>query len=317
MAKGMASFGANTTAEEVAAGFDLHGRVALVTGGSGGIGEETARVLASRGAQVVIAARAGAKLEAARERIAAAAGAAPPAAVELDLADFGSVRAAADTIAERWPAIDIIVANAGIMACPLRRNRDGIELQFATNHLGHFLLVCRLVPALRRAGSARVVVVSSAGHQASPVRFEDWNFEHSDYDQWVAYGQAKSANVLFAVELNRRLAPQVTANAVHPGVIPTDLGRHLNEEDQAMLATVLKSGRVIKTVGQGAATSVYAALAAELDGRGGLYLEDCHIGEPAGGERTGEGYMPWARDVDLAGRLWALSEQIVGERFSF
>lgn len=173
------------------------------------------------------------------------------------------------------------------------------------------------MPALQRAGSARAVVVSSAGHQASPVRFDDWNFERGDYDKWVAYGQAKTANALFAVEISRRLAPQVTANAVHPGIIQTDLSRHLDEADQVMLAAVFESGRCIKSVDQGAATSVYAALASELNGRGGLYLEDCHIAGPATGARTGAGYMPWARDVDQARRLWTLSEELVGERFAF
>ncbi len=312
-------FSAQSTAAEVAANINLSGKVAVVTGGASGLGEETARVLAARGAEVVIAARDLAKADAAIARIRESLPAAHVGAVQLELADLRSVRSAAATLLECYPKIHLLINNAGIMACPLARTAEGCELQFGTNHIGHFLLTCLLVPALRAAAPARVVNLSSAGHKYAPVDFDDPHFQHRDYDKWIAYGQSKTANALFSVALNRRLAAfGITANAVHPGAIVTNLGRHMTEQDYAEFGeNSANAGLVFKEVAQGAATSVWAATAPELAGRGGLYLEDCHIGEPATENTLTAGYLPYALDERAAEKLWVLSEAIVGQQFEF
>jgi NAD(P)-dependent dehydrogenase (short-subunit alcohol dehydrogenase family) len=204
------------------------------------------------------------------------------------------------------------------MACPLARTPEGYELQFATNHLGHFLLTGLLAAALRAGAPARIVNVSSAGHRFSPVVFEDIHYERRPYDKWEAYGQAKSANVLHAVELDRRLrGAGVRAFALHPGGIVTELGRHLDADDVAALRARASGAKMRwKTVEAGAATSVWAATAPELEGQGGLYLEDCRVGRPKASLEDAEGYAPWAVDPDAAARLWSASEAMVGERFA-
>jgi NAD(P)-dependent dehydrogenase (short-subunit alcohol dehydrogenase family) len=202
------------------------------------------------------------------------------------------------------------------MACPEARTRDGFELQFGTNHLGHFLLTNLLVPALLRGAAARIVSVSSRGHQQSPVRFDDLAFEREPYDKWAAYGQSKTANVLFAVELERRLGGRgVHANAVHPGVIPTDLARHMVPEDFEHVRRRSGGAMTLKTVEAGAATSVYAATAPELAGRGGLYLEDCHVAGVNDDPEAREGVRSYALDPAAAARLWTVSEELVGQSF--
>ena len=316
------AFDHDSTTDDVLAGIDLTGRRAVVTGASGGLGEETARALAAHGAAVTIAARDAAKAEAAAERIRAGV---PAAALEvraLDLADLASVRAFAEGFRADHDALDLLINNAGVMACPLQRTEQGWELQFATNHIGHFLLTCLLVPALRAAPAARIVNLSSTGHQLSGVDIDDPFFEHRPYDKWVAYGQSKSANVLFSVALEKRLAASgVHAYAVHPGGIETDLGRHLEESDVAALLSragvtdpeQFRAG--FKTVPQGAATSCWAATAAELADRGGIYLEDCSIAAPFDGATFGVGIAPHATDAETAERLWARSEEWVGETF--
>ncbi len=195
-------------------------------------------------------------------------------------------------------------------------------MQFATNHLGHFLLTNLLAPALKAGAPARIVNLSSAGHRFSDVDFEDPHFNGRPYDKWVSYGQSKTANVLFSVELSRRLAPYgITANAVHPGGIQTELGRHLTEADrEALMARVRASagsggGFKFKTIPAGAATSVWAATTPELEGRGGLYLEDCHVGELKTEHTASSGYFAYATDPAAAARLWTLSEQTLGQRF--
>jgi NAD(P)-dependent dehydrogenase (short-subunit alcohol dehydrogenase family) len=312
------AFGADTTTEEVLAGIDLSGKRAIVTGASSGLGEETARALASRGAAVTLAVRDVAKGETVAARIRAATGNAAVDVGQVELSVPDSVRAFARGWLGRHDRLDLLINNAGVMACPLMRTAEGWEMQFATNHLGHFLLTCLLAPALRAGAPARVVNLSSAGHRFSDVDFDDPHFERRPYDKWASYGQSKTANVLFSVELNRRLSPHgVTANAVHPGGIRTELGRHLTPQDiEALLARAGAPGGItFKSVEAGAATSVWAATSPELEGRGGLYLEDCHVGEPREGALGVGGYLPYARDPDRAARLWALSERTLGETF--
>jgi NAD(P)-dependent dehydrogenase (short-subunit alcohol dehydrogenase family) len=314
-------FGRESTAEEVVAGVDLRGKTAVVTGASGGIGAETARALASCGAAVVLAARDVPKAE----KVAASIRDAHPGArleVEaLELGSFASVRECAARVLSRHPRVELLLNNAGVMACPLGRTQEGHELQFGTNHLGHFLLTARLAPALRAAGAAsgaRVVNTSSAGHRFSPVQFEDVDYRARPYDKWESYGQSKTANVLFAVELDRRLrGAGVRAFALHPGAIVTELGRHLKQDDIATLRSRAGGGEFKwKTVPQGAATQCWAATAPELAGRGGLYLEDCHVAGSSEDPLAREGVRGWALDPAAAARLWALSEELVGERFA-
>jgi NAD(P)-dependent dehydrogenase (short-subunit alcohol dehydrogenase family) len=313
----MSSFGADSTTAEVLEGIDLRGKVALVTGGSGGLGEETARALAANGARVVLTARNMPKGEAVAHAIRASTGNEQVEVEELELASLASVRACARRVLARHQALHLLVNNAGVMACPFAKTTEGYELQFGSNHLGHFLLTCLLVPALRRGAPSRVVCLTSGGHRASPVVFEDIHFERRPYDKWLAYGQAKTANVLFAMELDRRLgAAGVHAYAVHPGAIFTDLSRHLVPEDIEWLQKQMPGGQFrSKSVEAGAATSVYAATAPELAGRGGVYLEDCHVAAVKDDLRDTDGVKSYALDPALAQRLWAVSEEMVGERF--
>src|SRR6185369_3912655 len=271
------TFGEETTASEVAEGIDLRGKVALVTGGSSGLGHETARVLSARGAHVILTARDVPKGESVAAGIRASTGNERVEVEELELGSLKSVRAFARRFLARHPTLHMLVNNAGVMACPPAKTADGFELQFGSNHVGHFLTTCLLAPALCQGAPSRVVSVSSRGHHMSPVVFDDIQFEHRPYDKWLAYGQAKTANVLFAVGLERRLGARgVHANALHPGGIMTELSRHLQAEDFQFLQTRTR-GMKFKTVEAGAATSVFAATEPELEGRGGLYLEDCHV----------------------------------------
>ena len=310
-----ATFGAETTASEVAEGIDLRGKVALVTGGSSGLGQETARVLAARGAHVILTARDVPKGESVAAGIRASTGNERVEVEDLELGSLKSVRAFAGRFLARHPTLHVLVNNAGVMACPPAKTADGFELQFGSNHLGHFLTTCLLAPALRRGAPSRVVSVSSRGHQMSPVVFEDIQFERRPYNKWLAYGQSKTANVLFAVGLERRLGARgVHANALHPGGIMTELSRHLQGEDWEFLQTRTR-GMKFKTVEAGAATSVFAATAPELEGRGGLYLEDCHVAAVNDAPDALDGVKSYALDPGNADRLWEVSEKLVGERF--
>jgi NAD(P)-dependent dehydrogenase (short-subunit alcohol dehydrogenase family) len=218
------------------------------------------------------------------------------------------VRTFAQEFLSKYEQLHLLINNAGVMACPFGKTADGFERQFGTNHLGHFLLTQLLTPALLKGAPARVVNLSSRAHRMSPVVFEDIQFQNRDYHKWGAYGQSKTANILHAVELNRRLGPQgVQAFAVHPGVIQTELGRHLDEEDLQFMSTL-----TFKSTEAGAATSVYAATAPELAGKGGEYLFDCRIAEVSDDPDNIDVVRSYAVDPNLAEKLWVLSEQMVG-----
>lgn len=291
---------ASSTAAEVIRGHDLRGRTAIVTGGSAGIGLETTRALSSAGARVIVPAR---DVERARAAVGTL------ATVEaMELTDPSSVAAFADRFLTSGEPLDLLINNAGIMAAPLTRVARNIESQFATNHVGHFELTVRLWPALRKAQAPRIISLSSVGHRRAPVDFDDWSFERKPYDRWAAYGQSKSANALFAVAANAR---GVKAFSVHPGGILTGLGKFMTPEETESLVT--RARNMMKTVEQGAATTVWCAVSRQLDALGGVYCENCNIAAPvpADSQET-RGVRPWATDPALADRLWALSEKITG-----
>jgi NAD(P)-dependent dehydrogenase (short-subunit alcohol dehydrogenase family) len=308
-------FTEESTTADVTSGIDLTGKVALITGASGGLGAETARAFADKGAQVVLTARDVSKAEAVARGIRESTGNAQIAVESLELGSFASVRDFARRLLDRHGRVNILVNNAGVMACPFARTDNGFELQFGTNHLGHFLMTCLIAPALIKGAPARVVSVSSRGHQLSPVVFADINFEKRPYDKWLAYGQAKTANVLFAVGLDLRLgAAAVHATAVHPGVIMTDLARHLVPEDIEALRARQPGGKLkFKSVEAGAATAVYAATSPALEGKGGLYLEDCHVAAVDDTDGAVGGVRSYALDPAAAARLWQVSEEMTGE----
>lgn len=316
--------GATTTAAEIVAGLDLSGRMAIVTGGYSGLGRETARVLRAAGAEVIVSARdldrAQAALTGIDVRIEA-----------MDLLDPVSIDAFAKRFLATGRSLHVLINCAAVMACPLARDGRGHEMQFSTNHLGHFQLTSRLWPALAEAGGARVVAVSSRGHRFSPVMFDDPDFLRRDYDPWLGYGQSKTANALFAVELDRRGAAHgVRAFSVHPGgIVETGLSKHV---DPALLIAhgaidalgraVIDPARNLKTVEQGAATIVWCAVSPQLDGKGGVYCENCDVSslapdgnaairQPAELMHLG-GVLPYAVDPQAARRLWELSENMLG-----
>jgi NAD(P)-dependent dehydrogenase (short-subunit alcohol dehydrogenase family) len=310
-------FGFASTTDEVLEGIDLTGRRVLITGASGGLGEETARAIAAHGASVVMTARDMHKGEAAAEKIRAATGNPNIEVTELELGSLESVRACAKRFLAEHDQLNLLINNAGVMACPFATTHDGFEMQFGTNHLGHFVLTNLLAPALLAGAPARIVNLSSAGHRRSDVLFDDPNFERSEYDKFVSYGQSKTANILFAVELDRRLRDRgVRAYAVHPGAIGTELARHMQRADiEQMMASRPSGGKLqFKPVPAGAATSCYAASSPDLEGQGGIYLEDCAVAEVQDGEAM-NGVRSYALDPERAVRLWSKSEELVGERF--
>lgn len=318
-------FGATSTTEDVLAGVDLTGKRILVTGVSAGLGVETARALAAHGAQVVGAARDLKKAHAATEVVRAdAAHGGGLELVELDLASLASVRACANALVEAGKTLDVVIANAGVMACPKSFTADGFEMQFGTNHLGHFVFVNRILPLLERG--SRLVNLASSGHRFSDVNLDDPNFEQTEYTEFGAYGRSKTANILFAVEFDRRhKAKGIRATAVHPGGIQTELGRHLGYEKIVELVANLNAANAAaglppfqwKTIPQGAATSVWAGVVAPVEEVGGLYCEDCHVAEPVDSEddRIMRGVRAYALDPENAKALWAKSEEMVGESF--
>ena len=316
----MSSYGPETTTDEVIEGVDLSGRVAIVTGASGGLGAETARALAARGARVTIAARDLEKAESAAAEIRTSTGNSEVDVLGLELTLPDRVRESAKQWLADHDELNLLINNAGVMACPLDRTAEGWEFQFATNHLGHFLFTGLLVPALVRGAPARVVNLSSAGHRMSPVVFDDIHYEDRPYDKWESYGQSKTANILFSVALNARLAGKgVSAYAVHPGMIMTELGRHMGQQDLEDLMSKRPADAKMewKSVEAGAATSVWAATATELEGQGGRYLEDCGIARQKKTEEDVAGYADYAVDAEAAERLWRVSEETLGEEFNF
>ena len=317
------AFGATSTTDDVLEGVDLRGKRALVTGVSAGLGVETARALVAHGAEVVGTARDLAKAERATEAVRAA-GSGRLSIVEMDLASLASVRACADALVRDGRPFDLVIGNAGVMAAPFGRTADGFETQFGTNHLGHFVFVNRIAPLIRAGG--RVVMVASSGHRFANVDLADPNFEHTPYHPWMAYGRSKTANVLFAVEFDRRhKARGVRATALHPGGIQTELGRHLDADLlPQMLAKINadlqaegKPQYKWKSVPQGAATTVWAAAVARADDVGGRYCENCHLSEVTDAPLSdiSEGARPYALDPANAKALWAKSEEMVRERF--
>jgi NAD(P)-dependent dehydrogenase (short-subunit alcohol dehydrogenase family) len=309
---------AETTTADVLTGIDLTGKTVVVTGASAGLGVETTRSLASAGAHVVMAVRDPGKGEGAVAQIRSAV---PDASLELgtlDLASLDSVRAFTDWLLSRHDRIDRLINNAGVMAPPLGYTTDGFETQIGTNHLGHFLLTNRVMRAVVAAAPARVVNLSSRGHVRSDIHWDDPHFRSHEYDKWSGYGQSKTANILFTVELDRRYAPHgVRAYAVHPGVIMTELSRNLTQADLEEVAARSAPGAFasFKSVEAGAATSVWAATSPDLADKGGIYLEDCEIAGPVVGDPPISGYRDYAVDPDAARRLWAWSEEQVGEEF--
>jgi len=317
----MSTFGFDSTADEILADKDLTGRTAFITGAYSGLGHETARAMGARGANLILSGRDESKLEAAAKTIGDETGAKVETLV-CDLASFDSIRAAADQALTRFDHIDLYINNAGVMACPLNRTADGFELQFGTNHLGHFLLTNLLMPLLEKGERQRIVNLSSRGHHLDSVHFDDLNYAERDYDKWEAYGQSKTANILFTVALEQRLADKgIHAYAVHPGGIMTNLGRHLEPDDLANLRKRMESnagdkGMTFKSIPQGAATTCWVATAQELEGNGGLYAEDCAVAEQSDSDPTG-GVRSYALDKEAAERLWAVSEELVGAKFAY
>ncbi|MCO8253533.1 oxidoreductase [Haladaptatus sp. AB618] len=317
-------FDATSTAEEVIDGIDLTGKVAVVTGGYSGIGLETVRVLRSAGAKVIVPAR---NQEKATDALADI-----DVTIErMDLLSPESIDGFVQRFLSTGEPLHILVNNAGIMALPeLERDARGYELHFATNHLGHFQLATGLSPALRRAEGARVVSVSSLGHRYSPVVFEDVNFEHRPYDKWAAYGQSKTANILFAVGFDDRFkGDSIRAFSLHPGsIVDTGLDRHVSRDElieggilDADGTPILDPEQQLKTVEQGAATSVWCATSPDLEGKGGLYCENADVAsvmrrEPDDSTMSDSsqltGVLPYAIDADSADRLWSLSEEMLG-----
>ncbi len=307
--------GFQTTAREAIAGHDLRGKTIIVTGGYSGIGVEAARAFSEFGATVIVPARSPDKARAVLEDIENV------EQEQLDLADPKSIDAFAGRFLATKRPLHALVNNAGIMAPPLSRDARGFESQFATNHLGHFQLTLRLWPALVAAKGARVVSVSSGGHAFGGIDFDDPFYEQRDYDKWKAYGQSKTANVLFALGLDKRGAAHgVRSFAVHPGVIMTDLQRHMTDDDYKLMGVVREGGKLvpkrpqeIKTTEQGAATSAWCAVNKQLAGMGGVYCEDCDIAVAVAADAPrGPGVRPWAIDPELAEKLWAASEAWTG-----
>ena len=314
----MSGFGWGSTTDEVLDGKDLSGMTVFITGANSGLGQETARAMAAKGAHIVMAGRDQTKLD---EAVAAMFETVPDARLDtitLDLASLESIRAATSRARQRFEKIDILINNAGVMATPFEHTSDGFERQFGTNHLGHFALTAELMPLIERGSAKRIVNLSSRGHHMGPVNFEDPNFQHRPYDPWGSYGQSKTANVLFTVGLEQRFAVLgIHAYAVHPGGIETNLGRHMTPEMRDALMARISSRDTSfawKTIPQGAATSCWAATAEGLEGKGGVYCEDCHVAK-VDDESASGGVRSYAVNPNLADQLWKLSEELTGAKF--
>jgi NAD(P)-dependent dehydrogenase (short-subunit alcohol dehydrogenase family) len=310
----LSKYSAASTASEVMAGVDLAGHLAVVTGGYSGLGLVTVKCLAQAGAQVIVPARDPDRARTALEGVERA------SVHSMDLIDPESIHAFTAQIVRSGQPLSLLVNCAGVMASPLTRDVDGHESQFAINHLGHFRLVCGLWPALVAAGAARVIAVSSRGHQIAGVDFDDIDFIHRPYDKWVAYGQSKTANALFALGLDLRGSAQgVRAFSLHPGQILTDLGRHLSSAEIAAFDVFDEHGqqKVVPEVGlknleQGAATGLWCATSPVLNGKGGVYCEDCNIAPINDAESGRKGVARWAANPEFAEQLWRVSEELSG-----
>jgi NAD(P)-dependent dehydrogenase (short-subunit alcohol dehydrogenase family) len=322
------TFGATSTTDEVLSGVNLKGKRIFVTGVSAGLGVETARSLAAHGAQVVGTARDLAKAEVATALVQkeATSSGGSLELIGLDLADLKSVRHCADALLAKGKPFDVVIANAGVMATPFRQTADGFEMQFGTNHLGHFVLVNRIASLISKGG--RLINLSSAGHRFSDIDLKDPNFVKTPYEPFVAYGRSKTANTLFAVAFDRRHRGNgIRAAAVHPGGVQTELDRHVDpiqiqgiiEQTNKQLASEGKAPFQLKTIPQGAATSVWAAVVAPADEIGGRYCENCHVGRVVSDDvtitATSEGVRGYALDPKNAEALWKKSEEMVGEKF--
>ncbi|RTL52834.1 MAG: SDR family NAD(P)-dependent oxidoreductase [Bradyrhizobiaceae bacterium] len=319
------TFGATSTTGDVLDGITLNGKRVLVTGVSAGLGVETARALAAHGAEVVGAVRDIAKAEAATAPVRAqAAKGGGLHLIQLDLASLASVRACADALNADGRPFDVVIANAGVMRTPFGRTADGFETQFGTNHLGHFVFVNRIAPLIASGG--RLVNVASSGHRYSDVDLDDPNFERTPYDPMVAYGRSKTANILFAVAFDKKhKARGVRATALHPGGIKTELGRHMEPDELDTLVAQINAQLAAngeppfqwKTIPQGAATSVWAAVVASADEVGGRYCENCQVSDVTDGliSPVSPGVRSYALDPAHADALWKKSEEMVGERF--
>ncbi len=319
-------YGAETTTDEVLEGVSLQGRHFMVTGASSGLGEETVRALSSAGAKVTMVARNSGKLNAAADRIRTSVPTSDLQTGLVDLADLSSIRSYAEEYLQEAAPIDVLINNAGVMACPFMTTKDGFEMQFGTNHLGHFLLTNLLMPTIRSGQNPRIINLSSAGHTHADVSLDDPNFETSEYNAWESYGRSKSANIHFTRELVRRYGDEIRSFAVHPGVILTELGRHLTPELMEEMVERVKArsessaeaketgGLPFKSMEAGAATQVWAATTDDLEGNNGAYLGDCKVGVE-GGNPSENGYLSYIYNEDTAEALWSLSEQMVQQEF--
>jgi NAD(P)-dependent dehydrogenase (short-subunit alcohol dehydrogenase family) len=308
-------FGYRSTAAEVIKGMDLMGKTAVVTGGYSGIGTETVRALTSVGAHVIVGAR---RPDVAQANLTDIAG--TVTILPLDLGEPASTDTFSEVVLSRIAKLDILINNAAIMAIPLTRDKRGYESQFAINHLGHFQLTAHLWPLLTAASSARVVVLTSSAHSGNGLDVNDLNFESRAYEKWTAYSQAKSANALFALSLDKIGKPHgVRAFAVDPGAIDTPLQRHMTDEEKVAIGWKDKEGNLnplIKTIEQGASTTLWCATSPLLNGMGGVYCENCNIAEPwKAGNPLMTGVHPHVCDEALADALWAKSEELLGEKF--
>lgn len=303
-------FHARSTAREIAQTADLAGKTAVITGGYSGLGLETTRALSEAGARVIVPVRS-------PEKAAEALMGLNAETVELDLFEPESIADGAAAIRTLTAeGIDLLINNAGVMATPLRRNSQGWESQFGTNHLGHFALFVRLADLMLKRPGARLVALSSIAHRRSAISLDDWNYQTGEYDKWESYGRSKSANALFALHLNTLYeARGLKAYSVHPGGIATDLQRDLDRAEWRAFGWIDEDGNLneaFKTPEQGASTTLWAATSPLLEDRGGVYCEDCNIATPNPPEGAWIGVYPWVRDAEIAERLWALSEQITG-----
>ena len=311
-------FGFETSAEEIVAGVDLRGKVIVVSGGHSGIGLETTRVLSNAGASVIVGSRDPQKAQEVLSDMRNVVG------LQLDLADPRSIDRFSEDFLSSNDSLNVLINNAGVMATPLTRDSRGYEMQFATNHLGHFQLTSRLWKALKNTQGSRVVTLSSAGHRFAGVDLDDPNFTARPYDKWVAYGQSKSANSLFSVELDQRGKEHgIRAFAVHPGrILATNLSRHITDEDLKVAGIRKENGVVtspvgIKTIEQGAATTVWCALSPQLNDKGGVYCANCDVSEIIPDEsQLDAGVRQWAIDKPTAGALWELSEQLTNREWA-